>query len=64
MPAITAKTKWLATKQVANFLALHPKTLQRWRRGSYGPPFHKKDRRNIRYLLSDLCQWKESRRVA
>jgi hypothetical protein len=64
MPAITAKTKWLGTDQAAKFLALHPKTLQRWRRGCYGPPFHRKDRRNFRYLLSELREWKESRKVA
>jgi hypothetical protein len=64
MPATTVKSKWLGTKQAANFLALHPKTLQRWRRRGFGPVFHKKDRRNFRYLLSELCEWKQSRRVA
>lgn len=52
---------YLTTKQLAERLALSPGTLNNWRVMHSGPPF-KKLGKVVRYKLSDVLRWLESKR--
>lgn len=53
---------WLTVKEAADFLAVSIDTLGRWRSEGKGPPFFKFEG-GVRYGLSDIEAWLNSRRV-
>ena len=48
--------EYLTTAEAAARLKRSPKTLEYWRLVGYGPPYYRQ-RRAIRYLLSEVLQW-------
>lgn len=53
----------LDEKAAANFLGLVPRTMQSWRQKGIGPAYVKISARCLRYSLSDLQAWIDTRRV-
>ena len=53
--------KYMSTRDVAAFLGLSPRTLDRYRVSGDGPDFHKFGNR-VRYLRADVESWAEERR--
>ncbi len=54
---------YLSTREVAAWLGLSPKTLERYRVSGGGPVFHRFGSR-VRYLLADIEDWASARRRA
>ena len=54
---------YLDTREAAAWLALSPRTLDRYRVTGEGPVFHRFGSR-VRYLLTDLESWASARRRA
>jgi len=48
--------EYLTTVEAAARLKRSPKTLEYWRLVGYGPPYYRQ-RRAIRYLLSEVFAW-------
>ncbi len=60
---MTIRTKLLSRKEAAELLGIRPQTLAAWHiTGKYGLPVVKVGR-SVRYRLSDLERWLESRTV-
>jgi hypothetical protein len=55
--------EFLTTEEAAKRLKRSTKTLEYWRLIGQGPPFYRQ-RRAIRYLLSEVLAWGASHRVA
>ena len=53
--------KYMSTRDVAAFLGLSPRTLDRYRVSGDGPDFHKFGNR-VRYLRADVESWAAERR--
>ena len=53
--------KYMSTRDVAAFLGLSPRTLDRYRVSGDGPDFHKFGNR-VRYLRVNVESWAEERR--
>lgn len=51
------------SKQVAEYLNVHPQTMDRWASQGGGPPYSKIDNRR-RYDWADVRAWVEARKVA
>ena len=49
----------MTTDEVAEFLGVSPRTIERWRRLRIGPPFHKLSAPAIRYSSSALRDWRD-----
>ena len=54
-------TKYLSTREAAEWLGLSPRTLDRYRVSGDGPAFHRFGGR-VRYLVADLEAWASARR--
>ena len=54
-------SKYLSTREAANWLGLSPRTLDRYRVSGDGPAFHRFGSR-VRYLAADLDDWAAARR--
>ena len=54
----------LTEKQAADYLGLTPRTLQLWRTRGGGPSYHRIGWRSVRYSMSDIENWLESKRFA
>ena len=52
----------LSEKQAADFFDLTPRALQNWRTKGGGPPYVRVGHRTVRYRMSDLEAWLDSRR--
>ncbi len=52
---------YMSTREVAAFLGLSPRTLDRYRVTGDGPPFHRFGNR-VRYTRADVVAWAEARR--
>ena len=61
-PMTERDTKYLDTREAADFLGLSNRTLDRYRVTGEGPAFHKFGSR-IRYALADLEAWAGARRM-
>ncbi|MYE59960.1 MAG: helix-turn-helix domain-containing protein [Alphaproteobacteria bacterium] len=53
--------EYMTTRDVAAFLGLSPRTLDRYRVSGTGPGFHKFGNR-VRYLRADVVAWAAERR--
>ena len=60
-PATADEPAFLTTRQAAAFLSLSPRTLDRYRVGGKGPPFHRLGSR-IAYARADLEEWAARKR--
>jgi hypothetical protein len=56
--------KLLDQTQAAELLCVEPRTLEGWRARRIGPRFIAYSRRCVRYRLSDLQAWLDSKAVA
>ncbi len=54
---------YMSTREVAAFLGLSPRTLDRYRVTGAGPKFHKFGNR-VRYLRADVEAWAAERRYS
>lgn len=54
--------EYLTTIEAAARLKRSPKTLEYWRLVGYGPPYYRQ-RRAIRYLLSEVLGWGAAERT-
>ena len=54
---------YISTREVAAFLGLSPRTLDRYRVTGAGPKFHKFGNR-VRYLRADVEAWAAERRYS
>ena len=52
------------TQETAEFLGVHPITLERYRRAGTGPRYLRLQQNVVRYRLADIIQWQESHAVA
>jgi predicted DNA-binding transcriptional regulator AlpA len=53
----------LTTDDVAVFLGVSPRTVERWRLLRIGPPFFKLSARSVRYSSAALREWRDRQRV-
>ena len=53
---------FLSTREAAAFLRLSPQTLANWRAKRFGPAYHKFGRR-VRYKMTDLERFTNSRKI-
>ncbi len=60
--AMLDKDIYMSTREVAAFLGLSPRTLDRYRVTGDGPPFHRFGNR-VRYARADVEAWASARRV-
>lgn len=51
----------LATPAAADFLGVHPRTLEKFRLTGDGPRYVEVSKRCIRYRICDLIAWQEAR---
>jgi predicted DNA-binding transcriptional regulator AlpA len=54
----------LSEQQAAEWLGLAPRTLQKWRHTGRGPKWCRYSARCVRYPLTELRAWTESRTFA
>ena len=54
---------WLDTKAAASYLRLSASTLERYRSQSEGPPYSRVGDSAVRYRVTDLDAWAESKSV-
>lgn len=55
--------KTLDPAETATFLNIQPRTLESWRARRIGPPWIRYSKTCVRYRVSDLVAWQESRRT-
>jgi hypothetical protein len=48
----------LSTKEIADYLGVHPITIKVWRREKIGPPFYRQVGR-VWYDLDQITEWRE-----
>ena len=51
------KLKEMTTREVADYLKVHPKTLAIWRHRDQGPRYYRVGVRDIRYSQEDVEAW-------
>lgn len=56
-----AQNKFMNEKETALMLGFSQRTLQNWRHSGQGPKYLRVNRRVIRYRLSDVQSWVDSR---
>lgn len=54
--------KFLTTQELAKVFNVSKKTLEHWRYNGEGPPWHKIGR-SIRYMESEVDQWRRDQRM-
>ena len=47
----------MTTREVADYLKVHPKTLAIWRHRDQGPRYYRIGPRDIRYFMEDVEAW-------
>jgi predicted DNA-binding transcriptional regulator AlpA len=61
---ITIEDRPMTTDEVAAYLGVSPRSIERWRLQRVGPPFIKLSARAIRYSSAALREWRDRQSVA